>query len=156
MYSNKEKNNLLTRRNFIKASTAVGASTAIAGVSVAKNPKKGTAYAASLITKQHDEFPIEISSEYKRFSDRNICQHRALSGDPAVKEGFMNFIKKFQGIIPPSGEPGFSEIDLALANAAWSIEMEYGSHNMTGVKKQNIICLDGKEQLMKEKLPLVV
>lgn len=144
MSNSKEKTKYLSRRSFLKASTVAGVGTAIAGTSVVKNPKKGTAYAASLLTKECDEFPIELGPDFQQFNQKNTVFMRGFAGDPAISEQLMTYLPKDQGMVAPPGNTGYSDLEVALHNAAWSIEKDFGNNSAAGVtSKTGIYNWDG-------------
>lgn len=135
MLNNEEKKVTVSRRKFLKASTAVGVGTAIASVSTVCNPKKeGTAYAKTLLTKEHDEFPLEIASDYQRFHQKNTGFLRGYDvTDPGTGTSYMDLFKAKGGVIQRSGKPGWTDLDYAISAAAWSIEIDYGEGSVSGI-----------------------
>lgn len=116
----------LSRRNFVKLSAATGVCATFANYG-------STAKAKSMLVKEQDEFPLEINSDFERFDQINTIFMRARSGDETIQNTFFTFIAKDDGEIPPTGEIGYSEVDLALNQAGWSVESHFDNGSSGGI-----------------------
>ncbi|AET69295.1 reductive dehalogenase [Desulfosporosinus orientis DSM 765] len=142
----KSKNNL-NRRQFLLSSLGIGVATAV-GATIGVNPftkpeealAEGTEKSIPLIV--HDNMPIEIAKDYKRFNQKNTIFCR-FGYDPEIMSIGKTFSEKFHGVVPPSGEPGFTETDAAVALAAWSVDHEFATNSEFGVPNQGLYAWEG-------------
>lgn len=142
-----KKKNKFSRRDFIKTSTIAGAGAVIAGYSSKKNPiKAGTAHAASFYTKEHEEFPLEMNEDFERFNNRDVIFMRGISGDEKdVAEIAKKVNDDESGFVPPSGNPGFTEIESALFVASWSVNNECAHLSQFGLADSGLYSWEGNE-----------
>lgn len=136
----------LSRRNFLKASIGTGIGATIIGYDAMSKPvEKGVAYAAVKLGKKHNTIDeiIEISPDYKRFTQRNTIFMRGKVGDKKVEKYYNMFKDKDSGAIPPSGEAGWTELDHALMTAAWSIEKDAVIGSSAGIPNTGLYAWEG-------------
>lgn len=69
----------------------------------------------------HDNMPVNISKDFKRFDQKNTVFSRAAAGDPLVAPHYGDFGAKTTGKIPPSDEAGWTQKEWALNSAGWGI-----------------------------------
>lgn len=117
-----EKNDLqkakkISRRGFLKSAAVLGAAGALASVPNIPGVTKGKEVLAAATS---DTFPVEVAADYKRFDFKNAVFMRGF-WDPKIMPMAEIQRAKFANAIPPSGGPGYTEIDSALNQAAWSV-----------------------------------
>lgn len=107
----------ISRRGFLKTAGVLGAAGALASLAnipgVAENKEV-------LAATTHDTFPVELAADFKRFDFKNVIFMRGF-WDPEIMPIGEVQRPKFANQIPPSGGPGYTEIDAALNQAAWSV-----------------------------------
>lgn len=130
MTINNEKENGLTRRRFLKASSAVGIGGALAGISTVNNPKKGTAYAASWMVKEHDEFPYELNSDFAPFNTKNIAMYQSETDLKNWAYYTATHSMNAEGL----GDTGRTQLEQALTVAAESGRQDFVSGTNFGGK----------------------
>lgn len=128
--SKEKETKKLSRRNFLKFSTAAGVGTTLVGLNTLSDPKKSTAYAFDLMVKEHDDMPYEISPDYKRFDQKYTIFLRAATGAapnaPAADKVLTDIANKYYPVSncispAPVEGVGWSLVDNALAYAGWSV-----------------------------------
>ncbi|CAH2213397.1 reductive dehalogenase [Tepidibacter aestuarii] len=133
----------MNRREFLKVA---GATTAVTGAALASKPKK--AFAVEL-GKEHDEFPLEVTKNFKGFRQQDHVFFRTFwDKEPVDKyisdrfgyktftEPGMIFNAVHDGIIEGknTGKMGFRQIDSALDRAAWSVNKNFAANSELGVR----------------------
>ncbi|MBE9534168.1 MAG: reductive dehalogenase [Proteobacteria bacterium] len=122
------------RRRFFKAS-AIGATLGVAALTTNKKAFAAKTVQAA-VTEEHDEFPVKIAKDYKRFPQRNTVFARAMRGEtPELEKNFQKFLSSDFALMGEGDrsilekEPGWSAIEKALEVAAWAVEdkMNFGS-----------------------------
>lgn len=143
----KKEASQLSRRKFLKASTAVGIGTAIAGYSSTKNPLgESAALAKSFYTKEHEDFPIETNEDFERFDANNHIFFRGLKQEtPELAELTRIFAGGEEGHAAPPGKIGYTEIDSALAVGGWSVTNTAAPFSQYGVSNSGIYSWEGNE-----------
>ena len=129
----------LSRRNFFKYSLASGVGVGAAVMGADKLiPAVGTsAEAAPKMGKEHDSIPVEIAKDYKRMNQKNTVFCR-FGWDPKIIPLGKEFGGKFHGMIPPAGEPGWTEVESALSLAAWSVDHDAATNSEFGIPNQGL------------------
>lgn len=123
----KQLSKKVSRRKFVKAS--IGAGAGLTAAALTTNPlKTGTAYASNMMNTSHDDMPIKITDEYQRMDQKNTVFMRN-SWDKELQAR----IKKIKDEFKLSGEPGWTQRDKALEQAAWSVERFGGARASLGV-----------------------
>ncbi|HHV64305.1 MAG TPA: reductive dehalogenase [Peptococcaceae bacterium] len=107
----------ISRRSFLKTAGAIGAVGALA--SMANIPGVTDQKEVYAVT-THDTFPVELSEDFKRFDFKNVVFMRGF-WDPKIQPIAQVQQAKFSNQMPPAGNPGYTEIDAALNQAAWAI-----------------------------------
>lgn len=106
------------RRNFMKLSAGAGTGLVLGSLTNFGTPgKKSVAYARDLFVKELDNSPIEVSADFKRMDQKNICFSRQY-WDPE----FMKELKAHVGKGKTQDTTGFRQYDKALDSAAWGLE----------------------------------
>lgn len=133
----------MNRREFMKAA---GLTTAVAGVTLAAKPKKAIAVN---LGKEHDEFPNEVSKDFKGFKQQDHVFFRMFWDKEPVDKfiskrfGFNTFTEAgltfgavHEGVIEGknAGKLGYRQIDAALEKAAWSVNNHFASNSQFGVR----------------------
>ncbi len=135
----------LSRRNFFKYSLASGVGVGAAVMGADKLiPALGTsAEAAPKMGKEHDAIPIEIAKDYQRMNQKNTIFCR-FGWDPKIIPLGQEFGGKFHGMIPPAGQPGWTEVESALSLAAWSVDHDAATNSEFGIPNQGLYAWEGK------------
>lgn len=140
----------MNRREFIKVA---GVTTAVTGATIAMNPKEAMALD---IGTEHDQFPAEVTKDFKGFNYKNNIFMRGFWDDKPFEDDYIN--KTFEAKSPPeavlnyfgrqqgivkgirhtTGQEGFSELDMALAAGASSVDKHYGGLSKLGVINASI------------------
>lgn len=143
----KNRTKQIYRRQFVLPSIGLGAA-AIIGNVLPNNPL-GTVEPVfaeqndNIVTEisKHTVMPVEVSGSYKRMNQKNTVWGR-FGWDPKIMPIGQSFIGKATGAIPPSGEPGWTETDLALALAAWSVNDKAASLSQFGIPNSGLYSWD--------------
>lgn len=124
----------INRRQFLGAGVAAGIAIAAPGspLDVMLRPRE-----AAASVQVHDEFPVEISEEFRRFDQRNTVFSRG-AWDEKIQPLAQKFGGSFYGFVPPSGQPGYGEVDHALWQAAWSVDQHAATDSEYGVPSQGL------------------
>ena len=77
------------------------------------------------VTKKHNRFPVEISSDYKRMDQKNTTAIR-MFWDPEILPFMDKFLAMRMGDNRLQDDPGFTDIDVALGRGAWCLEEDAG------------------------------
>lgn len=133
----------MNRREFLKAT---GASTVVAGVALAANPKPSFAID---LGKEHDRFPLMVEKNVKPFSQGNHVFFRGFwdktptdafiveqFGFKTIQESALTFGATQEGIINGQnhGKLGYRDVDNALCTASWSVNDHFASNSQLGVR----------------------
>lgn len=127
----------VNRRDFFKA----GIFGAIAGLTTFQAGKKKLM--AQVVDKSaiqtHDEFPNKILGTYKRMDQRNLVFSRGFGGlDPKMlKYGLMFMEQK------PKTEEGWTQLERALNQAAWSVHDDFSPGSAAAVPKSPAYAWEG-------------
>lgn len=133
----------VSRRNFLKMSLGAGIGASLACSSAIKSPEKlGKAYAGIKLGKEQKEFPVEISKDFKRMNHKNIAFMRG-AWDEKIIPIAEEFGGKTMNLVPPSGEPGWTEVESAFAVAGWSVEFDFGFDSASGIANKGLYSWDG-------------
>jgi reductive dehalogenase len=131
MSSENEKNSKisLNRRQFLKA----GAASAVVGtVAAASLPAKASEKASESIDgpviKVHDEFPVRIREDYKRFPLTNIAFMQALTGRFSEARAGLAKLGRF------TDEKGMTQAELALQEASWFLNDTLSPYSQYGIQ----------------------
>jgi reductive dehalogenase len=123
-----------------------GATTAVAGVTMATKPQ--ASFAVEL-GKKHDNFPLEVDKDLKRFNQKDHVFARGFWDDTktddfiynqfgfkTIKESGLTFGAVHAGIIPGKhhGKLGYRQIDEALDQAAWSVDANFATNSEVGIR----------------------
>lgn len=73
------------------------------------------------LTQKHDHFPVEVSPDYQRMDQRNTTAMR-IAWDPELMNQIDKFLPMRAGERRSPDEPGFTDIDVALARGSWCVE----------------------------------
>jgi len=123
-----------SRRGFLKTSVGMGVGAAGAAL---LGYDGGMANAAEVV--QHDSFPVEISSDYKRYNQAGIVPIMLTS------PGGQKYFGKRMGMIPQEGGEGWGPLEEAFDNACWAIEDDVNHSKATaGIQKQGLFSWEGK------------
>lgn len=138
----------MNRREFLKVA---GVTTAVTGTALASKQKKTFALE---LGKEHDEFPLEITKDFKGFNQKNVFFQRIYwdqeeyTDEHIIKtygfkrpvESMMEFAMKDEGHKPfeREGELGYRQIDFALNRAAWSVEADFNSGSSSGARNARL------------------
>lgn len=119
-----QKEGGISRRGFLKTAGALGAVGALASIANIPGIPDKEVYAATT----HNSFPVEIAADYKRFDFKNVIFMRGFWDPEIMPTGEVQRVR-FANAVPPSGEPGYTEIEAALNQAAWAAHdsASYGS-----------------------------
>lgn len=130
----------LKHRELLKSSFTFGTGTQIKGYTKTKNPlDKEIICDQNTCTKEHEEFPIEINKDFKRFNACNTVFLRGLKGEtPELAKITQIFAGGEEGHTPPSGKIGYTEIESALASGAWSVTNTTSPYAQYGVSNTGL------------------
>ena len=137
-----------SRRQFLTKSLGVGAAAvggSLLGIGALGEANPALAEGAPnsqdgepLDIKAHKEMPVKIANDYKRFDQKNSIFGRGTLGDPDVAPHYGSFRDKTIGVIPPTEELGFTQIDRALERAGWAM-MDYAApRNSAGIRDNGV------------------
>lgn len=140
-----EQIKMLSRRNFFKYSLATGVGAGVVVMGADKLiPGAGTrAEAAPKMGKKHNSIPVEIAKDYKRMNQKNTIFCR-FGWDPKIMPLGKEFGGKFHGMIPPAGQPGWTEVESALSLAAWSVDHDAATNSEFGIPDQGLYAWEGR------------
>ncbi|RJE47282.1 reductive dehalogenase [Dehalobacter sp. MCB1] len=113
----------LSRRGFLKTSLGLGVGatgTALFGSELTGG--NGVADAADIV--QHDTMPVEISTDYQRYSYTRLSPVLTCPGG-------AKYFGKRMGAIPQTGGPGWTQLEVALDNGSWAIEQDINHYQAT-------------------------
>jgi len=119
----------LGRRRFIKTGAALG-TTAVALSTLGGSAATRIAEAA---LKKHDDFPVPIAENYRRFPQRNTIFSRGV-WDPKVQPVLGSVMQTFGGQ-QPREEKGWTQLDYALSIAGWSMNDTFATLSQLGAPK---------------------
>ncbi|WBW97237.1 reductive dehalogenase [Oceanirhabdus sp. W0125-5] len=139
----------MNRREFIKATGVAGVSTAIAGATMASNPKKVMAVE---LAKEQDDFPAEVTKDFKGFSFQNCMFIRGFwDNEPFEDEyikktyskefhtlpaGLVNYFgiqsRVLKGRTHDPNKVGYREVEIALGIAGASMDKHFGGGSKLG------------------------
>ena len=140
----------MNRREFLKVA---GVSTAVAGVTIASNPKKAMAIE---LGQEHDEFPNKVTEDFKGFNYKNMMfmrgfwDHERFDDEYINKtykyytpaETVLNYFATLNGFLDGKrhnpDKIGFRQTDIALARAASSVDKHFGGMSKLGVSDAKI------------------
>ncbi len=138
----------MNRREFLKVA---GVTTAVTGAALATKPKN--AFAVEL-GKEHDEFPLEITKDFKGFDQKNVFFMRAAwDKEPYTDEHIIktygyekpvdsvkDFALREAGVKPNlrAGKLGYRQIDIALNLAGWSVEKSFNDGSAGGNRSAKV------------------
>jgi len=129
----------MNRREFLKVA---GVTTAATGAALAVNPKK--VMASVELGKYQDDYPYEVTKDFKGFSSKNVMFMRMFWDNNRYKDEYLNsaydyhtpietginFYAGFKGYLPSTAHDpntvGFRSVDKALGNAADSVNIDFG------------------------------
>ncbi len=127
----------VSRRNFLKMSAFVGGVAGIAGATSLTAPAAEEAFAASYYDDIYEEFNIDrekfkrYDEVYNAFAIKNGIGPKAIEGFPLpepLNEDYVRQLTSDDFEIPfEIGSPGFTGLDIALANSASAVEQLTGS-----------------------------
>ncbi|PAB55691.1 reductive dehalogenase [Anaeromicrobium sediminis] len=134
----------MNRREFLKVA---GVTTAVTGAALATKPKK--AFALEL-GEEHDQFPLEVTKDFKGFNQKNhafmrgFWDERPFDDEHILKtydhhtliEAGLIFGAKQEGIMPNEDESklGYRQLDYALMNASWSVNDHFATGSQLGLR----------------------
>ncbi|WP_368293003.1 reductive dehalogenase [Dehalobacter sp. TBBPA1] len=124
-----------SRRGFLKTSLGVGVGAA--GAALFGSELMG-GNVANAETVEHDTMPVEISSDYKRYSKTSLAP-------VLTSPGGKQYFGKRMGAIPQDGGEGWGPLEFAFDDACWSIENDINQYKATlGYKSQGLFSWEGK------------
>ncbi|NBJ14620.1 MAG: reductive dehalogenase [Dehalobacter sp. 4CP] len=130
----------VSRRGFLKKSMGVGIVAAGAALLGSEMPgDSGKAYGVT----EHDTFPVEMNSEYKRYDQRNNLFFRAYGGEKKLMPDLDAYLGKKMGVIPTTGGEGFGQLECALRGAGWSVEDDINDYHAPGFAGLGMYNWDG-------------
>ena len=134
-----------SRRRFLKYAFAssVGIGAAVTGADKLLPGMNTVAEAAPKLGREHDDIPMEISKDYQRMNQKNTIFCR-FGWDPKIIPLGREFGGKFHGIMPPAGEPGWTEVESALSLAAWSVDHDAATNSEFGIPNQGLYAWEGR------------
>ncbi|MCM1566757.1 MAG: reductive dehalogenase [Dehalobacter sp. 4CP] len=133
----------LSRRSFLKKSIGMGVGAAGAALLGYELPGVNSVANAAGI-EQHDTMPMEISSDYKRYNQKNTVFMRAFRGDQIVQADFFKYVGKKTGEIPQEGGEGWGQLEYAMDDAAWSVEDDVNGYHAPGFANLGLYNWEGK------------
>ncbi|MCM1566761.1 MAG: reductive dehalogenase [Dehalobacter sp. 4CP] len=123
-----------SRRGFLKTSLGVGVGAA--GAALFGSELLGSNSIANAQVVEHDDMPVEISSDYKRYSMASQAPIGAVSAEYAGK--------RF-GTIPQEGGEGWGQLEFAFDHACWSIEEDINKGlGAPGFQSQGLFTWEGE------------
>jgi reductive dehalogenase len=144
-HESSKDNEGFSRRKFFKYSLAssVGVGAAVMGADKLIPKANTSAVAAPKMGKTHDTIPMEIIKDYQRMNQKNTIFCR-FGWDPKLIPLGKEFGGKFHGMIPPTGEPGWTEVESALSLAAWSVDHDAATNSEFGIPNQGLYAWEGR------------
>ena len=136
------KNKKISRRSFVKLSVGTGVSASLNAIGMKSLFTPSTVEAAPRLGRETDTLPIEISGNYRRMDQKNTIFCR-FGWDPGIMPLGQEFGGKFHGMIPPTGQPGWTELDGALSLAAWSVDHHAAANSEFGLPNQGLYAWEG-------------
>jgi len=133
------------RRQFIK-NTGIAGGVAGLGALFAGRKDLSAETAKKTAVKTHDRMPIEVSADYKQMDQRKTVFTRARLEPAMMKHG-----RKFFGPKTPTDKPGWTQIDIALADAGWSVHNAFSSKSAAGVPNTDAYAWEGPVNSLKYK-----
>lgn len=119
----------VSRRGFLKKSVGLGVG--VAGAALLGTEMPGDSGKAYGIT-EHDTFPVEMNSEYKRYDQRGNVFFRGYGGEEKLVPILNEYLEKKMGVVPTTGGEGFGQLEFALRGAAWSVEDDINDYHAPG------------------------
>lgn len=129
--SNLSKNNV-SRRKFLKGGAILGATVGLSSLTGGKATEQ---IVEAFGKKQLDEFPVEMSSDFKRFDQKNTVFNR-YGWDSSLGLKRVKFFKM-------DTQPGYLQKDSALDIAAWSVENGFAINSKYGTPKSPLYAWEG-------------
>ncbi len=127
-----DKKAAVSRRDFLK----IGSATAAVSTAAIVAPER----AAAGIFKQHDEFPLPIRPDFKRYNQKYTAFSMAISGrDPHLAELLPNFMHP-----QTTNKPGWTRIDHALERASWTVNDQYATGSQFGIPNTQAYAWEGE------------
>nr|BBC09011.1 tetrachloroethene reductive dehalogenase A [uncultured Geobacter sp.] len=133
----------MDRRDFFKKAALISV---VAGAAVISSPLKSSA--RLVLSKEQDEFPYEISSDFKGMPQTNCIFCRVFSDKDAVVDEYVQktygltkidqmgvkLQSSLDGFVHPEqhGEPGFTAVDKALELAGFATNDEFSPYAQFG------------------------
>jgi len=136
----------MNRREFLKIA---GVTTAVSGVALASSPKPSFALE---LGQQHDEYPYEVTKDYKGFSQSNTMFMRIFSDNENFNDEYIDntfdhytpretgvsFIATSFGFNTAKGHDpereGFRAVDMALNAGAVAVDKNFGGMSKYGIR----------------------
>ncbi|MCM1566845.1 MAG: reductive dehalogenase [Dehalobacter sp. 4CP] len=131
----------LSRRFFLK--TSLGMGVGVAGAALLGNQLTGVpgvdriAEAADIV--QHNDMPVEISADYKRYDQCKNVIMRSYAGDPVTAPLFARYFGQHTGEFPSKEGPGRGRLEDALMAGAGSIEGDINGYHSPGFASQGLL-----------------
>jgi len=138
-----EKNNALNRRDSFRlgaAGAAIGAIT-LPGMAKAKVVKAIDEKTAGDFIKVHDDFPYEVSSDYKPHSNRDLMFTGALNGFHADDEEVVNSGQQFMAktFMQFGEKKGFDQLAKSLMAGGWALHNVASPMSNVAISNEGIL-----------------
>ena len=116
-----DKSKRLNRRQFLKVGSAGAVIGAMEMVTAPAKLTAGTANEPTTndVVKEHNNFPVKISSDYKPFAQKDTVFSQAVGGTHKTLGPLGRTFERYEC---DDSKPGFTRIDWALHHSTWSIE----------------------------------
>lgn len=128
----KEQRGKLNRRQFFKVGAAVGATSAVFGMSTlsGNNGKLLAEVAKASIIKRMDDFPVIITDKCKQMDQKNTIFCRRLWDQELIRK--LESIDKIPGKEYMRKEKGWTPLDDALERASWALNSRFATGSPSG------------------------